>query len=530
MKTKERVICPRCGRIQLVREKDYANLTFTEICASCGFATEGTFFSDSLVTKKKFEGYGVISYTNSATLELEVIPLDNPQSQNAARRDFKEFLNTHAGKYVEGTPKLTRFDERTNSLEEYDQDKDQWGRCIPAATNEDGKKRWADDYVIQTKREEVLLAEIDEMELQSRWIPGVVSRKLRVIPVPSPIEAMGVCVKYNLDPDQTYENAFSGLKLILNNEGTYYNVSDSSRVSLYETAKLFGSSLSKLAPEPLAQTLNNSLAIAPGTTLLLIRYGKVMAMPSGNYCIMPISELLNITKRELSKFGTMTFEEGFTSNTYTAATWSLPDAQSDLIAKYQDALQAAPSRTHAINFMPMVRLEASDTARRAASLRPLFRMGNGTEFPIGNAISVVHEIRGKGKYGLDLFEQEAGTVFAKFYESMETMERMAKVEIYNPVNTCVGIFNWLNKASCLIPRKYADEVREEIERAAINTPIMSMHDIYLYMAECIGIAKQSGASLNTRLRIEEGIAKILTLDWAQFDVGGLVAWGDKKPI
>ena len=118
MKTKERVICPRCGRIQLVREKDYANLTFTEICTSCGYATEGTFFSDSLVTKKKFEGYGVISYTNSATLELEVIPLDNPQSQNAARRDFKEFLNSHAGKYVGGTRKLNLLDECTNSLDE----------------------------------------------------------------------------------------------------------------------------------------------------------------------------------------------------------------------------------------------------------------------------------------------------------------------------------------------------------------------------------------------------------------------------
>ena len=55
-----------------------------------------------------------------------------------------------------------------------------------------------------------------------------------------------------------------------------------------------------------------------------------------------------------------------------------------------------------------------------------------------------------------------------------------------------------------------------------------MHDIYLSMTECVGLAKQAGASASTLVNIEEAIAKVMSLDWKSFDVGGVVAWGEKR--
>ena len=129
---------------------------------------------------------------------------------------------------------------------------------------------------------------------------------------------------------------------------------------------------------------------------------------------------------------------------------------------------------------------------------------------------------------MELFEKEAAGLYAKFGDSMKDLKRMAETAIYNPQNCVVGIFNWINRSQTVISRKYADAIREEVEIMTVNSPVLSMHDIYLSMTECVGLAKQAGASASTLVNIEEAIAKVMSLDWKSFDVGGVVAWGEKR--
>ena len=393
-------------------------------------------------------------------------------------------------------------------------------------------ERWEEFFELPliTSRD-FLLGEVEIMEQCSEWIPGTQSKALSLIPIAGPIMVSQIAQQYKLEYERTYENATEGTRLILDQcHYKQWNISNVARGTLYETAKLQGSALGRMAPEMLAETLNNGLAVARGTSLLLVRHGKIMALHSdaaGGYCPMPISQLIEKTEDALKEFGSVVFRNGYHSNSYTAATWMLPDAKGDLLTMYQDALKSAASNLHAINFTPAVRFSASDTARSSAVLKPVFMKPNGTYIMLGKEISVKHEKSRNGIYGLDLFEQESKTLFAKFKETAEVIEKMANTEIENPVNCFVGIMNHLNRGATAIPRKYADAAREEVEMYAVSSPIMSMHDIYLSMSECVSAARNGGASKGTVVGIEDAIAKVLTLDWKDFDIGGVVAWGEK---
>ena len=413
-------------------------------------------------------------------------------------------------------------------------------------------RRWVEDFEVYTEEEQILIDEVGIMEANSVWYDGLVSKELQLIGIPSPIESVITAQQYQLDLERTVENAggFStkapdgkdrATGLILAYQQVepklgivthYKNISRASWGTLCETAKLNGSALTRMAPLQLSSCLNSGLDVARGQTLLLVRFDKVMGMHSDSdsgYCIMPISELLNIARHNLEdKFGTVEFVQGRHSNVYTTALWQLPDAQGVIIDKYKDALKNAASHIHPVNFMPAVRFSASDTARSSAVMKPMFLKSNGTAFTFGGDIAVKHERKRTGIYGVDLFEQETSGLFAKFDETVEAIKKMAETDIYNPVNCFVGIINYLNRGNSVIKRQYADAARIEVERSTINYPVMSMHDIYLYMSECITAARLDGVK-NT-IKIEEALAKVLTMNWRDFDVGGTVAWGEKGAI
>ena len=412
-------------------------------------------------------------------------------------------------------------------------------------------ERWTEDFEIFTHREEDLTDEVSVMEANSIWLEGNISRNLELIGIPAPLEASLTAQKYGLDEERTLENSH-GLSyrsptpdnsvrstgLILQFQtldkkkgivDQYKNISRAAWGTLCETAKLNGSALGRMEPLQLADCLNGGLDVARGQTLLLIRHDKVMAMHSDaecGYCVMPISKLLELSRQALEdKFGAVCFKEGRHSNVYTTALWTLPDVQKSIIAKYRMALANAVSNLHQINFMPAVRFSASDTARSSAILRPVFVKPDGTTLAFGGEIAVKHEKKRRGTFGLDLFEEQAGTLFAKFNETVEIIEKMAETEIVNPVNCVVGILNHLNRGNSVIKRQYADAAREEVEQFSISCPIMSMHDIYLSLSECVSAARKAGVQ-NTA-KIEEALAKVLTMNWKDFDVGGIVAWGEK---
>ena len=403
--------------------------------------------------------------------------------------------------------------------------------------NENKEMKWRDSFEIFTSEEATLVKEVDEMEENSTWYRGIESCKgLKVIPIPSPIEVPIVMNDYGLDYERTIENATEGTSLLLKVIDENYNeqVSNISKIALptlYETAKLNGSALSRMYQVHLSECLNYALNVAKGSSLILVRRGKIMALHSdaaGGYAVMPISELIKITKNGLAaRFGEVKFKEGYMSNAYMQAIWELPDAKDQMMASYQSVLANSVSHFHAIDFMPSVRLSSSDTARSSAILQPCFRMNDRTYIRLGNGISVKHERKSQGIYGTQLYEDEIKNVFAKFNETFEKVKEMAETEIWNPVNCFIGIINHINRSGSIISKTYADAAREEVEIFASQSPCISMHDIYLSMSQIVSSAKAANASRNTIFHIEEGIARVLTMNWKDFDIGGVVSWGNK---
>ena len=119
--------------------------------------------------------------------------------------------------------------------------------------------REQDNYRFVTDSETELLQEVQEMEQNSRWLPGVPSKKIHVLPL-EPIEVPIVVQKIADDPMLTRKVSLDaameaadpavGSHFIMTNEPNAWVLRDTAISSLHNTAKLFGSAFSRMTPAP----------------------------------------------------------------------------------------------------------------------------------------------------------------------------------------------------------------------------------------------------------------------------------------
>ena len=266
-----------------------------------------------------------------------------------------------------------------------------------------------DDYVFYTADESEFLTEISEMEKNSVWMPGIPRTALTVLPWMPPCSFRKPWTSTTSTPTWPvipWMMPAQVSHLMVQYQGQTWCLRDTGRMTLYTSAGQIGPANGNMvkaeAYSDLAKSMNLGLKYAKGNALLLIRYGKLSALHSGasdGYCVMPISELLAATKNALNKrFGVPQFKEGSNSHSYTSAIWELPDVQSELVNKYQQALSTAVSRNHSANWMPMVRFSTSDTATSSAVLMPKLKPSSGGyAFCIGKGIRVEHMMKTSGQ-------------------------------------------------------------------------------------------------------------------------------------
>lgn len=378
-------------------------------------------------------------------------------------------------------------------------------------------------------QEEELIAEVKLMEANSTWVPGIKSNTLILSSVDAPIFAAETAAQYGLDEAVTLDTAQDeNTRLVVHQ--TFNScimdtacVRDTAWGTLCETAKLSGSALGRMSSDRLADTLNNGIAVARGFTLMLVRWDKAAAFHSdgnGGYAIMPISELLETSKREVSaKLGEMRFKKGYNSHGYTQALWELPESQGQLMASYQQVLAQARTGNVAANFMPAVLFESSDTASTSARLTPIFITGSGALVRLVSGVEVRHEKRTDGAlYGVELFEQKSREIWAMFNDAVQKAGELAQITVDYPENCVVSLCK-----RYAIPKKYGDSARESVAHMAVNGAV-SAHDVYIAMSEIVGEAQIAGASGKTINFLTEAVAKVLNADWSEHDVGGVVAW------
>ena len=343
--------------------------------------------------------------------------------------------------------------------------------------------------------EEGLLSEVQEMEDNSVWIADIRSAGMELEAMDGPLFAKDASERYHLNYELALDTADSGTKLILDTGGRYELLRETARPSLCETAKLFGSALGRMSPYLFAETINNGLTVAKGSTLMLMRYGKASALHSnadGGYQVMPISELLQITVDMIQRrFGTGDFIQGYNSHGFTTAIWELPDAQQKILEIYKKALAGIGSR-YTVNFMPAIRF--------------------------ADGVRIKHTKRGK-ESAMEEFKEQADAMFSRFEESAEIISKLANITIYNGCNCVVSICKKLQ-----IAKKYGESARIEMEHLTAGGSCVTAHDLYLCMTEVIAEAENCNASETVLRNLEEAIARIPRMDWAEHDVGGIVSW------
>lgn len=403
--------------------------------------------------------------------------------------------------------------------------------------------REQDNYRFVTDSETELLQEVQEMEQNSRWLPGVPSKKIHVLPL-EPIEVPIVVQKIADDPMLTRKVSLDaameaadpavGSHFIMTNEPNAWVLRDTAISSLHNTAKLFGSAFSRMTPYCSAEVLNNGLRAAPdkSLTLLLERYGRIAALHSdngGGYRVMPISELLSATTRKLNdRFGKVEFLGGENSHSATACMWALPDKQDEMLTIYEDALDAhGITSVHSMNMMPVVKFFSSDTGNSCATAVPYFQKPAGNCVRFTDGIAVKHTRNSSGKDGVPAFEEALDGLYAQFTDMTEALDKLTSVQIEHPENVLIGLSNKLG-----LPKKYADEARKDLTRLTAGMPFVPMHDVYLSMSDIPFYAKEAGASQTTITNLEEQVAKILHMDkeWSRYDIGGTVEWGRQSYI
>lgn len=367
-----------------------------------------------------------------------------------------------------------------------------------------------------------LLQDVKAMEANSTWIPGVMSKDIKVEAIFGPLVAQEIATKEKMDPELVYDTADTGTRLYAKlPDGTAKCIRDSGRATLFERACIFGSALGRETPEDLATILNLTLKVAKGPVLLLDRYGKVSAFHSdaaSGYRIMPISKLLAITMAELEdRFGEPVYVSGYNSHSYTTAVWALPDVKDDLIFKYETATANLRNPPDISGMMPAIRLSASDTASSAAILQPLFRTRHGSYICLSDAIRVKHS-RATGMDGVELFEKRIHEeLFTRFVDAVEGIARLSTIYLMHPTNVIVGLCNKMR-----IPKKCGDIAREQAENIMVSSPSMSAYEVFLLLGDAIGEVMH-GTNADV---MQDKLYMVMnpSFDWSVYDVGGVVAW------
>lgn len=386
------------------------------------------------------------------------------------------------------------------------------------------------------KAESALIESVVEMEQNSEWIPGITAKDIRLEALDNRPLFFDEQLRWRHmsgTEELADETAQSGTQLLIFTGAKSYSngrchelVRNTALDGIYRVAKLNGSALGRMDRSLFAETMNNAFSVARGSALGLIRYGKLSGLHSGSdggYMVMPISHLLDISADSITRrFGNAVLKCGYNTHGFTRAEWELPDAQSELVDMYQEALKESTNTSqYPVNFMPGVDFHSSDTAGSCATLSPVF-YHNGTRISLVDGVHIKHLHRGdaKGREGIDLFAEEAKDIFAKFQEAARVIADLASKRIYNPANCCIRLCTRYN-----IAPKYGQAALEEVNRIAAGELYITAHDLYIAMNEVLSEAERQEASFGVMTRLEESLMKITRADFTRDDISGVVAWG-----
>jgi len=375
---------------------------------------------------------------------------------------------------------------------------------------------YADSFATTFKGEEPFLAFLTQREAKAAWATRR-AKDLRIealdgkTTILTPPPGMSV-----MEGKAIIEDTMENTRLLLKARDMVYPVRGCAIMSLLKRAKINGTALNKVEKPVLARILNHCLKVATGDALLRIADGKISAVNAGDrndYAILEIPELFQRTAEYLEKeFPSRTFAGGSFEHSMVTAVWELT-GETKLIKAYQDALTL-----HGVEYeemKPAIRLTSSDAAFSGANLFPtMFTGKRGGTVSLGNPLKLEH------KDGADLkdFDAQLELLCSQYQLAIGKLTNLLDVNIQNPVNCLLRVCKHVG-----IGKKLAYEAAEQFKVLNGEDPCTA-HDVYFGINEVVFMLQCDGASGSKIVRMEENVARALSVRWNDFDIPGDFKW------
>jgi len=244
-----------------------------------------------------------------------------------------------------------------------------------------------------------------------------------------------------------------------------------------------------------ATCINHGLKCHTNKALLLIRDEKIRAVLSEEYSVMSIMKLIEVLDEELPIYGG-TFKEATASHLSSSVTYELNDKP--LRQELSDVLKKADG-------LPYLRLITSDVGLSGANIFLGIHAKNGTEYPLGLPIRLIHK-------AVDImeFKKNVNSIAAHFRDIAEKINEMATKKVYYPA----GMLSAIGKKIGLLKKEVlitADIVK--------NTYVSAYQlDIYYELVDLISkIANQEKYSSDKIFALEESLCRIVFAGMGEYD-------------
>lgn len=302
----------------------------------------------------------------------------------------------------------------------------------------------------------------------------------------------------------------TGLLLKVRNQ--YYPVRACAIKTILDRAGIKGPGLKKVEKNVYARILNDCLKVAKGEALLRISEGKVSAVLGGDchdYAVIDMEQIfLHSVEYLYANFKGCKYLGGFYEHDMVSALWEL-SGEDKLLEAYKDELQLHGKAIEEMN--PMVRITTSDTGAGGANIFPMLVAGKeNTTINLGEPLRLAHRNGTK----LSEFDDQLKMLYGKYQLATGNLIKLLKVDIQNPVNCMKGVMDKLG-----ISRKYAAEA-VELFVAQYGEDPCTAHDIYYGISEILYMLTCGGEEGSRIARMEETIARALSVNWTEFDIPG----------
>lgn len=344
------------------------------------------------------------------------------------------------------------------------------------------------------------LAEIDS---RAKWI-RIPAKSIRVL-------AMTEVPGYPENPafDEIAEDTRKFTGLLLKSSKEIYPVGKTAIGTLKDRARIKGTALSEVKKSVFAKILNECLKVAKGDALLRISEGKVRGVLSGDetdYAIISMPELFMIASAYIGAEQSARFCYGYADHNMAQVSWQLKSSE---LAEAYGKLMEEHGKKPFGEIKIFIRVTSSDVGASGANIFYSMKDGDNTII-LGEALKLRHQY----KRGLEEFTCNMESLFQYYKQKLKSIGRLCDIQIRYPVNTLGEVMKKQSFGKKLIA--------ETVERfkATFGEEPCSAYEVYCGLCESLFFAKKNESSAASMVKLEEKIARCISVRWHDYDIPG----------